>query len=61
MRYALHGRRAGADNRDALDGELLKIRVFRAAARILIIPAAGMEGLASEAFNTGNAGQFRDM
>ena len=58
MRHALHRSRAGADNRDALVGELVQISVG-VAARVAVVPAAGVEGVAFIALDAGNAGQLR--
>src|SRR5271154_1262649 len=58
VRHALHGSRAGADNGDALVGELVQISVG-IAARVAVVPAAGVESMAFVALDAGNAGQLR--
>ena len=57
MRHALHRRRAGADDADALVGEAGEVPL-RVAAGIGIVPAAGVEGMALEALDARNAGQL---
>src|SRR5271154_4435031 len=55
VRHALHGSRAGADNGDALVGELVQISVG-IAARVAVVPAAGVESVALVTLDAGNAG-----
>src|SRR5580704_14090169 len=58
MRHALNRRRAGANNGDALVAELVEISVG-IAARVAVVPAAGVEGVALVALDAGNAGELR--
>ncbi len=58
MRHALHGGRAGADDADALVGKTGET-AFGIAAGVGVIPAAGVEAVALETFDAGNAGQLR--
>ena len=46
MRDALHGGGAGADDADALVGELVERRTRRVAAGVVVVPAAGVEAVA---------------
>ena len=61
MRHALDRRGACADDRDALVRELIQQPAVRPAASILVVPAAGMKGVAPEGFYARNARQFGDM
>src|SRR5882672_6678335 len=58
MWHALHGGRAGSDHRDALVSELVQIPVG-VAARVSIIPAAGVESVTREAIDAGNSRKLR--
>ena len=57
MRNALHGGSAGADNADALVAEPVQ-PPFAAATGVIVVPAAGMEGVALEMVDAGNSGQL---
>ena len=58
MRNTLHCSRAGADDRDALIGQTLHARARGVAAGVGVVPATGVERLARERFEPGNAGQL---
>ena len=58
VRHRLHAGRPGADDRHALVGQLLHQPALRVAAGIVIVPAAGVEGVALEGLDAGNAGQL---
>ena len=57
MRHALHRRRTGADDADCLAGQLVQ-PAGTVSARILIIPATGMEGVARKRLDARNTRQF---
>ena len=59
IRHALHGRGAGADDADALVGELFHRRARGIAAGVVVIPPAGVERMSLEVFDAGNARKFR--
>ena len=61
MGHALHRRRAGADDADALVGQLGHRRAEGIAAGIGIVPAAGVERVPGEGLDARNAGQLGDM
>jgi hypothetical protein len=61
MRHALDRRRARADDRYALVCEPIQQRAVWSAARIFVVPAAGMKGVAPEGFYARDARQFRHM
>ena len=46
---------------DALVGELVERRAVGIAAGVVVVPAAGVEGMALEALDAGNARQLRHM
>src|ERR1700730_5339085 len=54
MRHALDRRRAGADDANALSGEVLQ-----PFAGVAVVPAAGVEGLAAKTAEAGDPGQLR--
>ena len=54
---ALHRSRARADNGDAFIGQPAEI-ALRVAAGIVVVPAAGVEGMTLEASDAGDAGQL---
>ncbi len=56
---ALHRGRAGPDHRDALVAQLLHRRAGRLTAGVRIVPAAGVERMAAELLDTGNARELR--
>ena len=60
MRHDLHRGGARADDPHRLVTEPIE-PAFGAAAGIIIVPAAGVEGVARERLDAGNAGQFRAM
>ncbi len=57
MRHALHGGSTGADDADALVGEPGQTAIGIAAG-VAVIPATGMEAVAPEGLDAGNAGQL---
>ncbi len=59
VRDALHRGGAGADDADALVGELLHERTAGVAAGVVVVPPAGVEGVPAEALDAGDAGQLR--
>src|SRR5580704_10491731 len=61
MRHALDGGRARADDADALVAELGERRTERIAARVVVIPAAGVKGMALEILDAGNSRKLRHM
>src|ERR1700733_5055398 len=61
MRHALDRRRARADDRNALVCEPIQQGAVWSAARIFVVPAAGMKGVAPEGFYARDARQFRHM
>ncbi len=61
MRHALHGSGAGADDADALVGQLFHQRARRVAAGVIVIPAAGVERVSLEGLDAFDAGKFRHM
>src|SRR5690348_242565 len=60
MRHALHRGRAGADDADALVLETGEA-AMAVAARIVIVPTAGVKGMALERLDAGNAGELGTM
>ena len=54
---ALHSAGAGANNTDTLIAKMLKIAV-RGTARVVVVPATGMEGVAFKLLDTRYAGEF---
>src|SRR5579872_4023085 len=58
MRDALDRRRAGTNDRHPFVGKLCQPTLSRAA-RVTIVPAAGVEAVTPEALDTGDAGQLR--
>jgi len=58
MRDALHRRGAGADDGDPLVAELRERRAQGIAAGVVIVPAAGVEGMALEGLDARYAGQL---
>ena len=56
---ALHRRGAGADDADPLVGQLVHRRPDRVAAGVVVVPAAGVEGVALEVLEAGDAGELR--
>src|SRR6185295_19548583 len=61
IRDTLHRRRAGTDDADALVGELGHRRPRPVAAGVVVVPPAGVEAVAREGFDAGNAGQLGPM
>ncbi len=57
LRHHLHGGGTGADDADTLVRQLVH-GLSGAAARIAVVPATGVEGLAFEVFNPGDARQL---
>ncbi len=58
VRHHLHRRGTGADQADA-DTAQTGETAFGAAAGVVVIPAAGVEGVAAEVFDAGNTRQLR--
>ena len=54
---ALYGGGAGADDPDPLVGQFFHRRTLGAAAGVGVIPATGVEAVAGEDLDAGNAGQ----
>ena len=57
MRHALHGRRAGADDADALVAQTRQVAVGIAAG-VGVVPAAGVERVSRERLDAGDPGQL---
>jgi len=59
MRDTLHSGRAGPDDGDPLAGQAIHRRAVRIAAGVGVVPAAGVEGVALEVLDAGDAGELR--
>src|SRR3546814_11278939 len=59
IRDRLHRRRTGADDRNPLIGQAVEFRLLPAAAGVVVVPTRGVEDLALERRQSGNARQLR--